>query len=328
MFSRVGALLSAVVVSFAVLVCTVLYAAQEAQAAYPCSGKQIYAPQNLTNVAGSSPGGTTFCIHDGSYTISAPIQVQNNDKFIGLYNDGSRPQISTTKAKQLFNARDSNGATIKGLKISGAVGGNYCKPGCGQGIRGGDNLTVYDVWATNNMNQGIGGPGPNLRVENSLIDNNGSYEFTSHPDVNTSAGIKTTNSVTVLNSRITNNYWNGLWCDEQCGALSVKNSVLSGNGKAGIHYEVSTGPAVVAGNTIKGNGGLARANAHDGLLVVSSAHVDAYNNTFGGNVGAGFQVKEDSRWPAVNDVSIRDNTMNLDGMIGCLISGVSCSGNR
>jgi hypothetical protein len=328
MFSRVGVLLSVVVVSFAVLVCSLTNGPQEAEAAYACSGKQVYPTQNLTNVAGSSSGGTTFCIHDGTYNISTPIQVQNNDKFIGLYNDSSRPQITTTKAKQLFAAGDSNGATIKGLKISGAVGGDACKPGCGQGIRGGDNLTVYDVWATNNMNQGIGGPGPGLRVENSLIDNNGSYAFTSNIYVNTSAGIKTTNSVTVLNSRITNNYWNGLWCDEQCGALSVKNSVLSGNGKAGIHYEVSTGPAVVAGNTIKGNGGLARANAHDGLLVVSSAHVDAYNNTFGNNVGAGFKVLEDSRSPNVTDVSIRDNTMNADGMIGCGLSGVSCSGNR
>jgi hypothetical protein len=328
MLSRCIALLTAVALSILVAGYTLLYAPQEAKAAYSCSGKHIYPPQNLTNVAGSSPGGTTFCVHDGSYNISSPIQVQNNDKFIGLYNDGSRPQITTTKALQVFAAGNSNWATIMGLMISGAVGGDYCKPGCGQGIRGGDNLTVYDVWATNNKNQGIGGTGPGLRVENSLIDGNGSYAFTSNPDVNTSAGIKTTNSVTVLNSWITNNYWNGLWCDEQCGALTVKNSVLNGNGKAGIHYEISTGPAIIAGNTIKGNGVLARANAHDGLLIVSSAHVDAYNNTFGNNVGAGFVVKDDSRSPNVSDVSIRDNTMNLDGQIGCLLSGVNCLNNK
>jgi hypothetical protein len=140
MFSRVSVLVSAVVVSLAALavqVCSLTYAAQEAEAAYACSGKQVYPTQNLANVAGSSPGGTTFCVHDGSYNISTPIQVQNNDKFIGLYNDSSRPQIATTKAKQVFAAGDSNGATIKGLKISGAVGGDACKPGCGQGIRGG-----------------------------------------------------------------------------------------------------------------------------------------------------------------------------------------------
>ena len=113
-----------------------LYDPQEAEAAYACSGKNVYPTQNLANVASSSSGGTTFCVHDGSYNISSPIQVQNNDKFIGLYNDSSRPQISTTKAKQVFAAGNSNGATIKGLKISGAVGGDYCKPGCGQGIRG------------------------------------------------------------------------------------------------------------------------------------------------------------------------------------------------
>jgi hypothetical protein len=56
--------------------------------------------------------------------------------------------------------------------------------------------------------------------------------------------------------------------------------------------------------------------------------VDAYNNTFGNNVGAGFNVIDDSRWPAVNDVSIRDNTMNLDGTLGCLLSGVDCFRNQ
>jgi len=305
-----------------------LYAPQEAEAAYSCSGKQIYPPQNLTNVAAGSPAGTTFCIHDGTYSVSNPVRVQNNDKFIGLYNDSSRPQIVTTQAQQLFNAGGSNGATIKGLKVSGAVGGDSCKPGCGQGIRGGDHLTVYDVWVTNNKNQGIGGAGPGLLVQNSIIDHNGSYAFTSNPDVNSSAGIKTTNSITVLNSKIYDNYWNGVWCDEQCGALTVKGSTLTGNGKAGIHYEISTGPAVIAGNTIKGNGTLARANAHDGLLIVSSAHVDAYNNTFGGNVGYGAMVKDDSRWPSVSDVDIHDNTMNLDGLLGCLLSGVNCFGNK
>lgn len=328
MLGRWTVVLFAAALSVAGVSYSLSYAAQEAEAAYPCSGKHVYPTQNLTNVAGSSPAGTTFCVHDGTYNISSPVRVQNNDKYIGMYDDSTRPQVVTTKAQQLFNAAGSYGATIKGLEVRGAVGGDYCKPACGQGIRGGDKLTVYDVRATNNKNQGIGGAGPGLLVQNSLIDHNGSYAFTSNSDVNSSAGIKSTNPMTILNSQVRDNYWNGVWCDEECGALTVKNSVLSGNGKAGIHYEISTGPAVIAGNTIKGNGTLASANQHDGLLIVSSAHVDAYNNTFGGNVGAGFKVHDDSRLPKVSDVSINDNTMNLDGTVGCLLSGVDCLNNK
>jgi parallel beta-helix repeat protein len=293
-----------------------------------CVGVQLYPGADLSAKAEAKPAGTTFCIHDGTYNISKPVRVQDNDRYIGLYDDSTRPEVLTTQAQQVFNAAGSTGATIKGLKVSGAVGGDSCKPGCGQGIRGGSNLTVYDVWVTNNKNQGIGGTGPGLRVENSLINHNGSYAFTTNTDVNTAAGIKTTNPATVLNSQIRDNYWTGLWCDEQCGAFTVKNNTITGNGKVGIHYEVSTGPAVIAGNTLKGNGVLERANQDDGLLIVSSTRVDAYNNTFGANVGAGVKVHDDSRWPSVSDVKIHDNTMNLDGVLGCLLSGVSCYGNR
>lgn len=328
MLSRWTVVLFVAALSVAGACYSLSYAAQEAEAAYPCSGKHVYPTQNLTNVAGSSPAGTTFCVHDGTYNISSPVRVQNNDKYIGLYDNSTRPQIVTTKAQQLFNAAGSYGATIKGLEVRGAVGGDYCKPACGQGIRGGTNLTVYDVRSTNNKSQGIGGAGPGLLVQNSLIDHNGSYAFTSNSHVNSSAGIKSTNPMTILNSQVRDNYWNGVWCDEQCGAFKVQGSTLTGNGKAGIHLEVSTGPAVISGNTIKGNGTLASANHHDGLLIVSSAHVDAYNNTFGGNVGHGVKVHDDSRSPSVSDVKIYDNTMNLDGVLGCGLAGVDCITNK
>jgi hypothetical protein len=157
MFKWISVLLSTVALAIAALICSLLYAPQGAMAAYSCSGKHIYPPQNLTLIAENSPAGTIFCIHDGTYNVSSPVRAQNNDKYIGLYNDSTRPEVVTSQAKQLFNVRGSSGVEIKGLKIAGAVGGNYCEPGCGQGIRGGDNLTVRNAWITNNMNNGIGG---------------------------------------------------------------------------------------------------------------------------------------------------------------------------
>jgi hypothetical protein len=317
------------VVALSVLFLAYLLYAPQAKAAYPCSGKHVYPTQNLTQVAANSAAGTTFCIHDGTYNISVPVKVEGNDRFIGLYDDSSRPAVVTTKAQQVFNAGPSSGALIKGLKISGAVGGNYCEPSCGRGIQGGHNLTVYDAWITNNKNNGIGGTSTGLRVENSIIDHNGSYSF-SYLDgqPSTAAGIKSSQtSLTVLNSRIYDNYWDGVWCDNDCEAVTVKNSTLTGNGKSGIHNEILSGPAIFSGNTIKGNGRLAGANHPSGLLIVSSSNVDAYNNTFGNNSDHGVRIIKDGRAPGVSNVKIHDNTINLDSLSGCTLSGVSCWNN-
>jgi hypothetical protein len=304
--------------------------AASAGAATSCNGKDVYPGQNnLASIAENSPAGTTFCIHDGSYEVSKPVRVTDNDRFIGVYNDTTRPSVTTTQSHQVFNALGSTRAIIKGLKIAGAVGGNYCEPGCGQGIRGGTNLTVSDVRLTKNENNGIGGVSTGLVVTDSVVDGNGSRSFTIlDPGTSSSAGIKSSKgTVTVTNSVIRDNYWNGVWCDIDCTALTVKNSVMTGNGKAGIQNEISSGPAVISGNTIKNNSTLFNANRHAGLLIVSSSHVDAYNNSFGGNAGPGVLVVDDGRSPGVSDVRIFDNTMNSDAIRGCLLSGVTCYGN-
>jgi Right handed beta helix region len=327
---RVSVLFWAAALSIALLAYCLssLSYAPRAQAAYPCSGKHVYPSQNLTTVAAGSNAGTTFCIHDGTYNVSKPVLVQDNDKFIGLYDDATRPAVVTTQALFVFDANHgSNGALIKGLKISGAVGGNYCEPNCGRGIYGGTNLTVDDVWLTANKNQGIGGTGPGLLVQNSIIDHNGSYSFSNDGGPITAAGIKTMASMTVLNSTIRDNYWSGVWCDNGCDAFTVKNSILTGNGKAGIHNEISDGPSVFARNTIKGNGKLTRAPRRAGMVIVESTNVDAYGNTFGGNTQYGVHIANGTRH-ALRNVKFHDNTMNGDLSTGCALSGVSCYANK
>jgi hypothetical protein len=304
------------------------YDASRAEAAYPCSGKHVYPSQNLVAVANDSRAGTTFCIHDGTYNVSKEVRVQDGDSFVGLYDDATRPSITTTQALNVFNANGSSGVLIKGLKVSGAVGGNYCEPNCGRGIYGGNRLTVDDVWLTGNKNQGIGGAGPVVVVKGSLIERNGSHSFGRDGGPITTAGIKSSkDSLTILSSTIRDNYWNGVWCDNDCEALTVQNSTITGNGKAGIHAEVSRGPTIVSGNAIKGNGTRDNADHRVGLLVVSSADVDAFNNTFGSNVEHGVEIEDDGRNPGIGAVKIHDNTMNGDSIKGCKMRGVSCYGN-
>jgi hypothetical protein len=259
-----------------------------------------------------------------------------------MYSDGSRPVVTRNTAypvPHIFDAGagiaghedDAVGATIQQLTISGAVGDDQCEPNCGRGIGGGKNLTVAQVRITGNQNQGIGGTLPGLVVRGSTVDNNGSRSF-SYLDggPSSTSGIKTVNSVTVVNSNIHHNWWNGVWCDEECGAFTVQNSTLTDNGKAGISDEWSTGPANISSNTIKRNGWNKEVTTkRAGLIVMDSTHVDVYNNTFDGNTLYGIEVGDwPGRLPNVNDVSIRDNTMNGNSIVGCNLSGVTCERNN
>ena len=296
-----------------------------------CSGKDIFPSQNLPRVAQSSPPGTTFCLHDGTYNIPSPVIVESNDTFAGVYSDSSKPHVTTDTAHHIFDADDSVGATIKELKITGAVGTDQCEPDCGRGIGGGENLTVVGVRAAYNMNSGIGGTGKGLLVSRSTVDHNGSRTFSNLDGGPTStSGIKSVNSLTVTNSYIHHNWWNGVWCDGECNAFTVKGSTITDNGKAGIADEMSTGPALISGNTIKRNGWNDQVlTRRAGLLLSDADHVEAYGNTFGSNFRYGIEVFDTAgRLPNVSDIRIHDNTMNGDRIVSCSISGVTCARNN
>lgn len=325
---RIAKALAACLVAFLISFVGLVSLAEPATTATRCSGVQVDPSEDLAAVAGAKLPGTTFCIRDGSYKVSRAVEVQSGDRFVGVYSDGTRPSVSTTRALHVFDANGSRGAVVRGLKVSGAIGNDRCEPDCGRGIGGGTNLRVINVRATGNANQGIGGTGPGLLVARSIVDNNGSYSFSRDGGPVSAAGIKSVNSITVLNSKILKNYWAGVWCDIQCGSFVVKNSTLSGNGKVGIHDEISSGAAVFSGNTIRNNGNLRGATRPSGLLIVSSRHVDAYDNDFGSNAEHGIQVADDGRNPGVADVSVRKNKMKNDGVLGCNLRGVTCRKNR
>jgi hypothetical protein len=293
-----------------------------------CVGVQVSPGDGLTRTAATSPAGTTFCINDGTYYVSSNIPVQDGDTFTGVYSDGTRPEVKGVGAEHVFYTAGADNATIRGLAVSGAVGGDYCEPTCGRGIGGGgNNLLIEDVRAYENANQGAGGLGSGAIVRNSQFDHNGSASFSDLAGPRSSAGLKTVASIKVYNSTFTNNYWNGFWCDVECNATEVHDSVLSRNGKAGLAYEISSGPAIFEGNTIRGNGQLDSANRHVGLLIVESSNVNAYGNTFGENVEQGVVFAKGDRHP-LDKVSFHDNTMNGDLKKGCDLSGVSCYENR
>jgi Right handed beta helix region len=294
-----------------------------------CSGVQLYPGDDLSLVAAAHAPGTTYCINDGNYSVASNIVVQDGDTFSGVYLDTTHPAVSTTTAEHIFHTQEADNVTITGLSISGAVHDNACEPDCGRAIGGGgQNLLVENVRAHHNENQGIGGTDDGLVVLNSTFDHNGDADSAMDGGLVSAAGIKSVNSMFIYNSRFTDNYWAGVWCDIECGAFEVHDSYFSGNGKTGIADEISSGPALFEGNTIQNNGMLPTANRHTGLLIVDSRNVKAYNNTFGGNAQYGVQAAQTGRAPGIGNVSIYANTMNGDALTGCSISGVNCETNE
>jgi hypothetical protein len=297
-----------------------------------CRGIQVYPSQNLAAVAASKPPGTTFCVNKGHYEVPENIAVQSGDKFIGVRSDSTKPEVEGTGAEHIFHTKGSNGAYIANLAIGGAVGGDYCEPNCGRGIGGGgENLTVENVRVYNNPNSGIGGVGPNLVIRNSTFEHNGSPSFARDGGSVSTAGIKSVSSMYIYSSRFVDNYWTGVWCDMECGAFEVHDSTIVGNGKAGIHYEISTGPAILESNAVRNNGGTPQASStrNAGILVVGSSAADAYGNTLGGNAKYGVLIVADSRTGgAISDVKIQGNAMKGDIIKGCDLAGVTCAPNH
>jgi hypothetical protein len=305
-----------------------------------CQGVNVSPSENIVAVAANHPSGTTFCVQDGSHPITQPVLVQSGDRFIGVYSDTTRPNIHTTTSPYIFDASGSNGAFIANVTVKGATGENTGAPYPGRGVHQGSNLTLDNIRATGNKNNGVGGAGDGLLVRNSEIDNNGHPEFYNDPDGHPvdSAGIKSVNSFKVVNSYIHDNEWVGVWCDLECGdgpggstepQFEVRDNRIENNGGRGIFYEISYGPAIIEGNTITGNGAVAKSigRQYAGLLVNGSQQLDAYGNTFGNNVDYGFRAVEDSRIPDLADVKFHDNTMNGDPADGCSRTGVSCTNN-
>lgn len=102
-----------------------------AQVTTTCSGVEMTPSDDLAAVAAAHDPGTTYCIHDGAYSVAEPIVVQTSDIFVGLYSDGSRPRVKTEVAEHVFYyPAGEHDALIRGLDVSGARGGNYCEPNC------------------------------------------------------------------------------------------------------------------------------------------------------------------------------------------------------
>jgi hypothetical protein len=281
-----------------------------------CGGVGLTPSDDLQAAIDVHPAGTRFCLAAGTYTVSEPIRPESGDVFVGA--GASAAFVVASSAPAVFDASGTSGVEFRRLAISGAVGGESCKPECGRGISGGADLLVYRARLHDNDTAGIGGTDGGMRIVSSEIDHNGSEALIGC----CAAGVKSANAYTIVGSSIHDNIGVGVWCDVGCaGTFLVLDNVITHNVMGGVRYEISPGPAVIRGNTVTGNN-LHDQGGHGGIEINSSRNVVIENNVLGGNAGAGI-IANGNRSPSLGDVVIRNNELAGDELSGCG-DGVVC----
>ena len=300
---------------------------------------------------GSHPAGTTYCLAAGTFKVTSTIKTEVGDRVIGAgrdatFIDGSAlPQT----ASGIFSTNSGN--YFANLDISGAPtpasgSGVFCSPNanCGRAFAlGGSSLTLQSVDCHDNGNNCVGGGGnATVRVDDIDCYNNGNAysmtsSFRSAACIKRAAIYSNGGDTTITNSYIHDNPWAGIWCDHcKYGFFDIENSYIIHNGANGIQWEMSGGwtsddRAIVQNNVIQGNNYLEAASFRGGIGISSSNDILISGNTFVGNVVAGinniFTASRNPPQPDSRGVVVQNNTMNGSPIIGCALSGVSCTDN-
>lgn len=343
-----------------------------AGAAIACTGTQVATTQNLATVAASKPAGTTFCLATGTHKLTVEVRPEPGDIFqgqgrtltfivptgINTPRNGFTP-TGSSDGDTPITYRDLDIGGFKATASSTTCGANG---GCGTAI-GLSNLAGSDTVAggvvLTNVTCHDNGTACVARGTGSLVatgftcTRNGFHANTRSGTYVANTCVKVNEgSLNVQNSTISDNYAIGLWCDF-CGrtAFIVENSVMNGNGRAAIQWEVSghffPGDfARVKGNTITNNGdGCGTVDGfslNSGILVSNAHNITIENNTFGGNIscskaGTGgvpngktsvrIYNNPNRGVPASSGVLVRNNTLAGDPVKSCTTAGVTCSGN-
>ena len=309
------------------LVVTLLARIAELEAQLDPCAVHVPAGTNLAAAVKAAPVGAVVCL-SGSYITSVPVE-----PLAGQTIQGPATVIGT--GLDVFNLKDALGVTLIDLDISGADR---------HGVACGVGTTVIGGRLHHNDKDGVGcdldGLGPVL-VDGVEIDHNGSDAWLGKG----AAGIKWfhAHGVTVTNSFVHDNYGNGVWCDAQCGDFTVTNNIITCNLRKGVFYEkggesdgsfggaVYVGFMTVTGNTIQDNNTERSYQGSAGVSILASKNALVADNIFGGNMRAIIvrddpsRVADDKHGWLVSNVTLRNNVLNGDEVVGCALAGVTCS---
>jgi len=330
------------------------------QASWSCSGKDIYPGQDIDAIINNDPSGTAtrFCVHAGTYQVSAVARLRAGDKLDAepgttnfVEKGGGSGTFVNTKATQpipvvklvgsgtdsLLRA-DGTGISITWVDLSGASGTG---PGTGSAIAAGSagsDFLVQYARIHNNDSLGIS------NMKGTVLDS----EFFSNSEASASIGfnasaVKGITEYVAGRLFVHDEQGNGLWCDVGCeddparaNGFWVYDSVVVNSGRAGIRYENSPNQALFENNEIHGNGVVER---RGGIDIRDSQNALVRTNIFGPTTIAGVsypangdligvRATDSGRSDRVDlsNVDVLNNNMNSDSIVTCG-GPIFCSGN-
>lgn len=326
-----------------------------------CGGRDVLrvaAGADLATVAAAHPAGTTFCLGEGTFVLTAKVVSQPGDAFIGAGREETfiRPSgVGSPVDGFVPPSWGSAGAaaiTYRALDIGGftqATTSTTCNNACGTAIwNKGDPLTggviLRNVRCHDNGTSCVGHGLGSVVARNIECDGNGFHPDSLLGDFRSSACMKLSEgSLTLRNSHIHDNAYDAIWCDH-CGqtAFIVTGNIIENNGRSGVHWEASGhfeagDHAIIGNNVIKGNGvncGPSGSETAAGVIVEDGQNILIEGNDFGGNSACesgGFRAVRmwdtPERDPANANIVIRDNRLHGDSIFRCSSTGVTCEGN-
>lgn len=331
-----------------------------------CTGTDVAPGTGLKAAMDAAPAGTTFCLAAGTYEVNQTISLQADDTVIGAgrdatFIDGTGLPISSPG---IFTMGGITGTqTFRDLEIFGAptpAGGvtGVCSPNanCGKAFSVGNTgtLQLLGVDCRDNDSNCVGGGGSaNVVMDDVDCWGNGS-EYSMNKDFRSAACVKRAASytagggdTTITNSNIHDNDWVGVWCDFcKFGTLTITDSSLSSNGRAGLQWEMSGGwsdedDAILTRVTIQNNGwrdptpSIPIGGGSGGIMISTATSLTVRDSIFGGNRNSAggvnrawiiIRTERGQPWsPTIQDIVFANNTLNGD--VGDCGTGVTCTGN-
>jgi Thrombospondin type 3 repeat len=317
-------------------------------ASWNCTGNQITPGEDLDAIINNDASGTAtrFCVHAGTYRVSAPAILKAGDKLDG--EPGTKTYVDTatkpTPVVKLEGSGTANllrangtGISVSWVDLSGASGTGTGSGALTAGSAGSDFLVQF---ARIHDNASLGISNMRGRVLDSEFFSNS--KATSSLGFNGSA-VKGITEFEAGRVYVHNEQGNGLWCDVGCSndparanGFWVYDSVVLDSNRAGIRYENSPNQALFENNEVHGNG---KTERRGGIDIRDSQNARVINNNLGPATIAGVsylangdrigvRATDSGRSDRVNlwNVDVVNNKMNGDSIVTCG-GQVACSGN-
>jgi parallel beta-helix repeat protein len=316
--------------------------AAPAHAATSCTGLTISPGISIQEMVDSSPGGTTFCLQAGTYSLATGVQAKSYDRFIGQ--PGTVLDGQGVASQGLWGYGGTSGqksVTVRGVLFkrftfeavhpgySWTITSNelsYSKIG----VRVNTGTVLQNNYIHDNTQFGVaGGPASNILIKDNEIAHNNTSNSCGGTCKGNAGGTKIVGStagtygVTWTGNYVHDNIGAGIAQDGNTHNTTIDNNLVANNSGPGIHYELSW-DAVISNNTVRNNNSLNLKKScyyRAQIDINTSQGVDIYGNTVDSGTGQNGICLNDAEGrnmqppfpPSLANVSVHNNTITMSG---------------